>query len=333
LKNCLTGLIALGALALASCGDKSLIGTDTVAARLEAAHARNDGPPIWKVTDADSTLYLYGTVHFLPGDLDWQKQDMIDAFAEAGTVFFETSSDEAAGIKATVLTNSLGMQSDGRRLSGRLDSYELKLLEAVAHNSGVDKAVLDSMKPWLASEFLMVLAAEQAGLSPALSADEALKSRARRLGKNIRYFETVEEQIRLFADRDEAAQMALLIETMEGYNSLGAETIDTIKHWSVGETEKLSASIVTDFREKSPDYYAQLIADRNRTWAEELKTYLGGEGTGFAAVGIGHLLGEDGLPNMLREAGFSVARHYAFQGEDLIKPIELDISIADNPEN
>jgi len=115
-----------------------------VSDRVEAARERNDGPAIWRVTDFDSTLYLYGTVHLLPSDLEWQKDDMRAAFKEAGTVFFEVDTGTDGQIQAAVLTTSLGMRSDGLRLSDRLDSYQLKLLDAAAHNGDITLAALDS---------------------------------------------------------------------------------------------------------------------------------------------------------------------------------------------
>ena len=66
----------------------------TVDGKIAAAHARNDGPAIWVVKDFDSTLYLYGTVHLLPEDLDWQRDDMREAFGESGTIFFEVDTGD-----------------------------------------------------------------------------------------------------------------------------------------------------------------------------------------------------------------------------------------------
>jgi len=187
---------------LAACGDTPVMsGVDE---KVTAARERNDAPAIWAAKDFDSTLYLYGTVHLLPDNLAWQKDDMREAFKDAGTIFFEVDPGREGQIQATVLTTSLGMRQDGLRLSDGLDSYQLKLLDAAAHNGKLSLAALDSMKPWLASEFLTVAAATNAGLLPELSADDALKSRAKREQKNIIYLETIEDQIRVSADHSKA---------------------------------------------------------------------------------------------------------------------------------
>ena len=310
-------------LALAGCGDAPII--SGVDAKVDAARERNDAPAIWRVQDFDSTLYLFGTVHLLPDNLDWQKDDMRAAFKESGTIFFEVDTGSEGQIQATVLTTSLGMRQDGLRLSDGLDSYQLKLLDAAAHNGDLTLAALDSMKPWLASEFLTVAAAANAGLSPELSADDALKSRARREQKNIIYLETIEDQIRVSADQPLSIQMALLMETLEGFNSLGDDLTTIAKSWAVGGTAYLTREVVAPLKSKSPIFYDALITQRNKKWTPQLTRFMEGSGTGFAAVGTSHLLGEDSLVEMLREQGYDVSRYYAFQGEDVIKAINPTI--------
>ena len=319
IKHCLPII----ALALMACGEAPVI--SGVGDKVNAARERNDAPAIWVAKDFDSTLYLFGTVHLLPDDLDWQKEDMRAAFKDSGTIFFEVDSGTDAQVEATVLATSLGMRKDGLRLSGSLDSYQLKLLDAAAHNGKLTVAALDSMKPWLASEFLTVAAATNAGLSSELSADEALKSRAKREQKNIIYLETIEDQIRVSADQPEFVQMTLLTETLEGFNSLGDDLNDVAQSWAVGRTDYLAREMVLALKNKSPDFYNTLLVERNRKWSKTLTRWMEDSGTGFVAVGASHLLGEDSLIDMLREQGYQVSRYYAFQGENVINPINPTI--------
>ena len=304
---------------LAACG----VG-GTVEERVSAAQARNDGPPIWVVKDYDSTLYLFGTVHLLPGDLDWQRDDMKDAFDSSGTIFFEMDTGTNALIEASVLAQDLGQFKSGERLSTRLDSYQLKLLDAAANNGGITLAALDSMKPWLASEFLTIAAATNAGLSPDLSADTALKSRAERKGKNTVYLDTVEGQIRASADQPDFVQMLVLTDTLERFNAMGDDLTTIADDWAIGEIGRLEQKTVRSLARQSPEMYDALIKARNREWSRVFTRHLEDSGTSFAAVGIAHLLGEHSVQNMLREQGYDVSRFYAFQGENVIRPVELN---------
>ena len=310
-------LTSLSLLTLAACGVQG-----TVDERVDAAHARNSGPAIWQVKDFDSTLYVFGTVHLLPDDRSWLRDDLTEVFDKSGTVFFELDTRRNAQIEATVLTQSLGFYTNGTLLTDRFDRYQLRLLEAAALSSDTPLAVLQNMKPWLASEVITLAAAQQAGLSSAVSADEALKSRAQRLQKNIRFLDSVEGQIRASADQPDFVQEIMIMDTLEGYNSLGENLTRTAEHWLVGRTDFIEQN-VKKTKNRSPEFYQSLFKDRNLKWSQTLIRHMEDSGTSFAAVGMGHLLGEDSVLKQLEDAGYEVKRYYAFQGEPVINIIEL----------
>ena len=316
----LSGLVTVLALPLLS----ACAPGEGVQEKLDAAHDRNDAPPIWVVKDHDSALYLFGTVHLLPTDANWQKDDMKAAFDEAGTVFFELDNSGQANLDIVILTQQLGLLSGGNQLSERLDPYQLKLLEAVSHNGDVPLAVLDTMKPWLASEMLTIIAAQAAGLSADLSPDETLKNRAARQKKNVLYLDSAETQIRASADLPDYVQMDLFIESMERFNSLGDELKSIALSWTRGDVNTLRSVGANSLKDKSPELYEALIVKRNKNWTQQFLKFLDDSGTGFAAIGMGHLLGDDSLQNMLRDQGYTVSRHYAFQGEPVIKASTLN---------
>ncbi len=312
---------ALTAAALTACGQAG-----TVDGKVSAARARNDAPPIWYVKDYDSTLYLFGTLHLLSPEVDWISSDMEQVFRDSGTVFFEIDTGRDAQIEATVLTQSLGFRTDGRRLSDKLDSYQLKLLDAAANNAGLPVATLDNMKPWLASEFLTIAAATKAGLSPDLSADNALKSRAQAQGKNVVYLDDMTGQLTRAAEQTHSAQMLLLSDTLEGFNTLGDDLKKIAQSWSVGRTDFLTVELIDEVKSRAPDIYQTFFTDVNREWAKPLTQFMEGSGDGFVAIGVGHLLGDESIQELLREQGYEVGRYYAFKGEPVIKTIPLDVS-------
>ena len=321
-------LISCFVFILSGCGQAPVTGG--ASQKVAEARARNDGPALWVAKDYDSTVYLFGTVHLLPSNLSWFKDDIKTAFDAAGTIYFEVDTGTQGQIQASVLTQSLGMRADGSRLSDMLDSYQLKLLDAAAHNGKLSLAALDSMHPWLANEFLTVAAATNAGLSPDISADEALKSRARREQKNVIYLETMEDQIRVFADQADFVQLKILTNTLEKFNVLGEDLKQIVAAWSVGGTDFLAREVVLSLKESSTDYYKALLVDRNKKWAKILTRYMEDSETAFVAVGTGHLLGEDSLINLLRDQGYEVSRYFDFQGKNVITPINPTII---RPEN
>lgn len=317
-------LLAAGFAACAPASD-TRTANDAVSDKVQKARARNDGPAIWVAKDFDSTLYLFGTLDLLPDDLDWQRDDMRDAFAEAGTIFFTVDTSAKSQIDATVLTTSLGLRSDGLRLSDHLDNSQRNLMEAAANNGNVTIAALDSMQPWLAAEYLTFVAAQNAGLSAERSVDEALKAQAVRSEKNTIYLESLETQIRASADLPDYIQLDILTETMEQFNRLGADAVEIANQWSVGGTDYLTDKLIRPMKARPPEVFNSQLRNRNRAWSTKLSRFMEDSGTGFAAVGTAHLLGDDSLLSELREQGYDVKRYYAFKGENVIETIDTTI--------
>ena len=290
--------------------------------KVEDARARNDGPAIWVARDDDSTLYLYGTLHIVPIGMDWQREDMWEAFRSAGTVWFEVSSDPTSRTKAERLTRTRGFLPIGERLSEGWSDYERKTLEVASVSSGLPLEFLDTLEPWLAADLITLAAAEAAGLSAEISADEALKSRARRQSKYVRYLEDVSEQIALSTDIPKDAQVENLLAVLERYNRIGDELNAIASEWVEGDveglTERLETSVAGPDRER-------LYTLRNGNWADVFEGWMEGSGTGFAAVGVGHLVGEGSLVEQLRDRGLEVRRYYAFEGENVLRTIDLEV--------
>ena len=314
-------LFAALALPLSACSEVPVL--DGASAKVEAAKARNDGPALWRVRDDDSTLYLYGTVHLLPDGLDWQRDDLLDVFGQAGTVFFEADSEGVAGAQAQALVTRRGLRTDGLRLSDQLDSYQAKLLEAVSHNGGVPLAQLDSMQPWLATELLTLAAAESAGLSADMSPDAALRSRARRQGKNVAFLERAEDQILQVADLPVDVQLSVLTDTMERFDDTPALLERTARDWAAGDVDALERDLMSAMADAPPAYLDAVLTRRNADWAEQLSAWMDGSGTAVAVVGTLHLLGENSLLDALEERGLAPTRYLAFMGEDVIKPANV----------
>lgn len=276
--------------------------------RVADARKRNDGPAIWKITDPDSTLYLFGTVHLLPDGADWQRNDMRAAFDEVGTVYFETPNDARANLEATKLQQQYGLYDSGERLTDYLDNSALNSLAAAAHNVKLRHEVIISFKPWLAADILSLAAAEAAGFKAENSADAVLRVRAADDGKVMKYLDDMRTYIEAVALLPDYIQIEALEGTIRNFDSIGSD-IKTVNHaWISGNTDMLDVELIRAAQKKSPEMYQVLFTARNAKWAKVLDEFMRGDSNAMAVVGIGHLLGEDGLPIHFHELGYDVER-------------------------
>jgi uncharacterized protein YbaP (TraB family) len=296
-------LAALSAVLLLACGQGA-----SVEERVAGARKRNDGPAIWKITDLDSTLYLYGTVHLLPDDMDWQRNDLNAAFGEVGTIYFEIPDDAEANLQATLLQQQYGLYDSGERLTDYLDNSNLNRLTAALHNVKLPREQIIYFKPWLVADILSLAAAEADGLKPENSADAVLRARAARDGKVVKYLDDMRTYVEAVALLPDYIQLQALEATIKDFDNVGADIRTVNGAWIVGNTDLLERDVVMATRDKSPEMYDVLFTKRNAKWTRTLDDFLQGDSNAMAVVGIGHLLGDDGLPFLLRELGYDVER-------------------------
>ncbi|KAK0340027.1 hypothetical protein LTR94_032170, partial [Friedmanniomyces endolithicus] len=158
--------------------------------------------------DADSTLYLFGTVHVLKPETPWGSAKLDRAFAGADEYWFEIADlNDAAG--AVPIIQSKGVSPD-RPLSSLLTAEEQADLDAAARSIGATAAQLDPLRPWFAALQLAMASITKAGYLPQNGGDQVLHARAAATGKPIKGFETMPQQIGFIADMSEEAQLAML---------------------------------------------------------------------------------------------------------------------------
>jgi len=276
--------------------------------KVAASHARYDGPAMWKITDHDSTLYLFGTVHLMQPDINWQRRDMQAAFDNVGTVFFETPDDEKSALQVSILQRQYGVYAEGERLSDHLDGINLNRLTAAAYNAEIPLARLESFKPWLAADILTVAGADIAGLRYANSADAQMRTKAEQANKSIRALDTVETYFEAVAKQPSWVQMQAFEGTIKNFNTLVRDTKTVNAAWLIGNTELLETELLTPAAASSPELYAALFTQRNKKWAKTLDEFMKGDTNAMVVVGIGHLLGEGGLPTQFEDLGYTTER-------------------------
>lgn len=268
------------------------------------APIQGEGPALWVIKDADSTLYLFGSVHVLRPTTGWASPRVEAAFDSASDIWFEISNpDDQAAVLPLIQQHGLSPETP---LSSRLTPEENVELEAAAQAMGASAAQLQPMKPWLAALSLSVAPLVKAGYDPKSGVELVLKARAEAAGKPIHGFETIDKQIGILAGLPEDVQMAFLRETLKDYEN-AVTLLDTmVEAWAKGDVGTLDRVMVEEMKEASPALYQALLVDRNTDWADQIQTLLEGSGTAFIAVGAGHLTGDESVQAILQQRGVTV---------------------------
>lgn len=292
---------------------KTLLATAIVGAGLVGvAHAEEEvrpGPAIWKMTDDNSTLYLFGTFHFLTEGIEWQTDLYREAMNDAEITITEvdTKSPEAQAAVAGAI-QLYGLNPAGTTLSSTLGEERAAAFAEVAGQFGIPMPALEFYKPWLASLSVTISALQSIGFDPKLGVEEVVLGQAGLEGDEIDHLETPEEQIIAIASLDETEMLSNFDAGLDQFDQFEELTMRMMTSWQTGDLAALEKDIVGDFRNEAPDAFQKIFVERNENWVVVIKEIMAGEGDYFIAVGAGHLIGEDSVIDMLRDDGFEIDR-------------------------
>jgi uncharacterized protein YbaP (TraB family) len=263
-------------------------------------------PALWVVKSRTATVYLFGTIHLLKPDAQWESARIRDAFRSSDELWLEVPDAGDASAALPVVTR-LGF--DRRTpLTEKLDRRDRDRLAADARVIGEPVSDFEPMRPWLAAVRLSVAPLVKAGFDPDAGVDRILKRQADLDGRPVKAFETIEQQIRYLADMPERLQLAQLRVALDEF-ARQTRDVETLEQaWEAGDTQAIYAAMDADMRRQSRRLYDTLMVRRNQAFAQGVARRLNGRGTAFVAVGAGHLAGPDGVPALLERRGIRVRR-------------------------
>ncbi|MBR0552378.1 TraB/GumN family protein [Stakelama marina] len=262
-------------------------------------------PALWRVSDGDTVVWLFGSIHLLPPELRWRTPALARAIDRADLLVLEIPPGDPARQSATFLR--MARADDLPPIAERLPEAQRPLLAKAAHQAGVDTATLDGLKSWGAALMLASGAGREDGATRDAGVEAALTRDFSDKGKHIAAFETLTGQLGLFDALDERAQRHLLARAVADAASPGGGYAETLAAWRAGDAKRLEASFNPLFAGE-PALETALLTGRNARWSDWIARRMRNPGRVLVAVGAGHLVGPKSVVAMLRKRGFTVER-------------------------
>ncbi|MGH8854404.1 MAG: TraB/GumN family protein, partial [Telluria sp.] len=191
-------------------------------------------------------------------------------------------------------------------------------IETALARRGIPAADIARLKPWMLVTVLAVDDAVKLGYYPAHGVDSHLARLARENTSRktrIAELETMEYQAALLNRLPDEAQWRLLEETLEHMDS-GRQQRETRELFEAYDRADQAALEAIAARMDSDDslsgkYLRELLLDeRNGPMADKIAALLAREHNAVVAVGLLHLVGKRGVPELLRRRGIKVERVY-----------------------
>lgn len=295
------------------------------------------GPALWKVADKDTTIYLFGTVHVLPKELEWYDATIAKALESSQALVTEIPMDPASEAAMTQLAQQRGALAAGTtlrsllndeqksqyaaalsKLGGKIENQQLASAPAEARAqyedakakglvpSPVDSLAtgFDPLKPWLVGLTFSILPLTLEGYDPGSGVEKVLLSKVPNMEKGA--LETAEFQLGIFDSMTQDAQITFMMEAAEGMDEVKPMLDRMVAEWIEGDADQLAA--VMNEGMDDPAVAEALLYQRNANWAEWIDARLDKPGTVFIAVGAGHLAGDRSVQDYLAKKRIKVTR-------------------------
>lgn len=271
------------------------------------ADTRGHAVTLWMAEGASNRVYLLGSVHLL------RKQDhplpsVIDTvYDDAEVLFMEVDMDDLDPIAMQAAVNRLGVLDDDRTLRDLIG--EQHYAEALESATALDipLARLDKTEPWLAAITVEQLALSRIGFNPLYGIEMHMLGKARGDGKEIHGFESVDEQLQFLDGLSMEAQTELLMQTLAESENIERIMDDLIEAWRNGDVAYLEENLLADVAEYR-ELYDTIVVDRNRRWAHSIGELLDDDDDYLVIVGALHLVGNDGVPQLLARKGITISQ-------------------------
>jgi len=276
-------------------------------------------PAIWKIEGANgSRVYLFGSIHILPQGFVWRTPALEAAINSAQHLVFEINIDEAKNpLLMMAMTAKFGMLPKGESLHRLLAPERRAQFDQVVTSLGLNPSRLDRMTPWLAAMTIAQLAAAKQSLQPGqkLNADEMTRmvpgvddqlwAWAKGANKDRGALETVEIQLRVFADLTPDEQAAYLVVTLDEVTKPREAVSHMMESWRTGNTAALEKELNTGL-DRFPSLRRAILNDRHVRWIPQIEQMLNDGRTHVVIAGAAHMVGPGSVVAMLRAKGIRV---------------------------
>ena len=230
---------------------------------------------------------------------------ILEAFDGSKVLVLEIDLNSTAAEAAQRLTLEKAVYRDGTSLAQNVAPETYQLAAQRAKELGVDMRILNPMKPWFVALTLVAIKLQSLGLDANSGVDRYLAQRAKNNGKATRGLETLEFQIGLLDQLPKTDQEQMLRETVRELDLLDKNIDEIVRSWMKGDVDLLAKLLLAGMKEY-PEVYQKIIVERNRRWLPEIEKLIHDGSGAMLVVGGAHLVGQDGVIEMLKAKGYSV---------------------------
>ncbi len=276
---------------------------------VQAVEAQQRNSFLWSVRSKTATVYILGSVHFLKQESYPLSPAIEAAFDRSSTLVVEANVNDPGKADLGNLLNR-AIYTDGSTLDRRISSETYQLAEKEAEKLGLPIELIQRQRPWYLALTFEGLELMRLGFDPKYGVDVHFLAKAANK-KKIVELESLEEQINMLSGFSNSDQELLLLYTLKDLNMLSDEIENIVTAWTAGDAKGIESILTRSLREEPrlAPVLKKLVDDRNVKMVSKIEGFLKTGQTCFVVVGAGHLVGNKGIVNMLKEKGYLIQQH------------------------
>ena len=261
---------------------------------------------LWRVQSKANTVYVLGSIHYLKKEIYPLNKKIEEAFAQSEVLVVEANINDIGQFDLQkLLEKALYPGSETLREHISQETYEW--IRKEMDGMGIPFELIQKQRPWLLALTLTSLELVKLGFDPSLGIDRYFLSKAQGR-KKIWEIESLNYQIDLLSGFSDNEQELFLSYTLKDLSRLPKEVDQLVHAWTSGDAKSMESIITGTVKEERrlSSIYEKLIYERNQKMASKIEDYLKAKETCFVIVGAGHLVGDRGVIEKLREKGYTV---------------------------
>lgn len=260
---------------------------------------------LWQVNGIHNHVYLLGSIHLLRAQDHPLPSAIYAAYDDADKLIMELDMDDMDPVEGQVLSNELGIIHDGRTLSDLMGEAGYREAERLAVAAQIPLALLAQSEPWYAAMTVEIMVLMRMGFNPSLGIETHLMELAGADRKEILGFETMRQQLEFLDGLSPTAQREMLLQALAESEGM-RETMDSmIDAWRTGDIAFLEENLLSDMQDY-PELNDIIVVQRNIDWTNQIEALLDDNDDYLIVVGTLHLVGDEGVPDLLRSRGHEV---------------------------
>ncbi len=259
---------------------------------------------VWVASSAKAKVYLAGSFHMLRNSDYPLPDEFVKAFKDSRKIVFEVPLGQESS-----MANLLGLAfySDGTTLKDHISKDAYFKAESFCKERNYPMKQFEFFKPTVFIMTLTVLEMSRIGADPQKGIDYFFNDKAVQDGKTTESLEAIDEQINLLASIDENMGSDQILESIGELKKIERMLEESLAVWKKGDESAMENLFIKEIK-NYPQLYKSIIVDRNNKWLTKISGYLNGSENTMVIVGAAHLVGPDGLVNLLRKKGYKVAK-------------------------